>query len=222
MSRTPTIAAIVALGLGVAGCSTTPPPTNGLQARNNPSFYSVHQPVVQRTDFVFDVATNGEGVSPAELARLDAWFASIDLRYGDTVSVDEPRGYESPAARADIAGVAARYGLLLGDGAPVTNGTVQPGSARVIASRATASVPDCPDWNGADISPVNNTSSNYGCATNSNLAAMVANPNDLIQGQDGSVNRNAATATRAIRTYREVPPTGRQGLSAPTTTGQNQ
>jgi pilus assembly protein CpaD len=88
----------------------------------------------------------------------------------------------------------------------------------VIASRATASVPGCPVWSGRDIAPLNNTSSNYGCATNSNLAAMVANPNDLIQGQDGTVS-GASTAGRAIRTYREVQPTGRQGLQQTTTTG---
>ena len=38
-------------------------------------------------------------------------------------------------------------------------------------------------------------------------AAMIANPNDLVQGQDGSTT-GAATATRAIRSYRQATPTG--------------
>ena len=215
MSQAKTFA-VVALGLAASACAT--PPTHGLEAANNPSIYSVHQPVVQRTDFVFDVATGPDGVSASERARLDAWFSSIDLRYGDTISVDEAQGYESPAARQDIAAVAGRYGLLLSHGAPVTTGAVAPGTARVIASRATAGVPGCPAWIGQDIAPANNTSSNYGCATNSNLAAMVANPNDLIEGQDGTVS-GATTAGRAIRTYREGQPTGRQGLQQTTTTG---
>ena len=50
-----------------------------------------------------------------------------------------------------------------------------------------------------------------------NLAAMVANANDLVEGQNHSGRGSASTAGRAIRTYREQPPTGRQGLQATTT-----
>ena len=218
MSRTITFAAIASLGLGLAGCATAP---DQLSAVNNPSLYSVHQPIVQRTDFVFDVATSGSGVDASEQARLSAWFDSIDLRYGDQVTVDEAGGYESAAARRDVAAVAAQYGLLLVDAAaPITAGSVPPGTLRIVASRATASVPGCPNWAPAEIAATGNTSSNYGCATGSNLAAMVANPNDLVQGQDGS-NSGAATATRAIRSYRAGTPTGQGGLQASSTTGGN-
>ena len=217
MFRTKTLAA-AALGLAAAGCAA--PHAEHLEALNNPSLYSVHQPVVQRTDFVFDVATDSSGVSAAEQARLDAWFQSIGLNYGDTVTLDEAAGYASPAARADIADVAGRYGLLLSEGAPVTTGEVQPGSVRVIASRATASVPDCPVFDSENVAPLQNTSANYGCATNSNLSAMVANPNDLVVGRGGSGQSNASTASRAIRTYRERTPTGQQPLASPSTTSQ--
>ena len=216
MSRSRTLAALVALGIGATACAPAP---QHLEAANNPSLYSVHQPVVQRPDFVFDVATSSQGVPASELARLDAWFASVDLRYGDQITIDEAPGFESEAARRDVAGLAARYGLLLADaGAPVTAGEVQAGTIRVVASRATASVPGCPNWAKAEIAATGNTSSNYGCATNSNLAAMIANPTDLVQGQDGTGN-GAAAATRAIRSYREVRPTGQQGLQQNSTTG---
>ena len=164
MSRTKTIAAITALGIGGASCAPTP---HHLEAANNPSLYSMHQPVVQRVNFVFDVASAGNGVAPSELARLEAWFSSIDLRYGDYITVDEAPGYESEAAKRDVAEVAAQHGLLLTDGAsPITVGAVPPGAIRVIASRATASVSGCPDWAKAEIAATGNTSSNYGCATN--------------------------------------------------------
>ena len=218
MSRRRILATAALVGLAVGGCAPT---TGQLSPTSNPSLYSVHQPVVERTDYVFDVATGGQGVAASEQARLDAWFASIDLGYGDRVAIDEPRGYEDAAARRDIARVAARYGLLVSDGAPVTNGSVAPGTVRVVASRASAHVPGCPAWNSDAIGPVNNTSSNYGCATNSNLAAMIANPNDLVLGQDGTVAGSANTATRAIRTYRERRPTGQGELPATTTTGGN-
>ncbi len=218
MSPKLTFAAVAALGLAVGGCATSP---DRLTAANNPSLYSVHQPVVQRTDFVFDVASSPNGVSVSEQARLEAWFDSIGLRYGDLVTIDEAGGYESPAVRRDVAAVAARRGLLLASAsAPMTAGAVQPGTVRVVASRATASVPGCPNWAPAEIAATGNTSSNYGCATNSNLAAMIANPNDLVQGQDGRAE-GAATATRAINSYREVKPTGQDGLLESTTTGGN-
>ena len=216
MHRLPTLAAIVALGLGASGCATN---RGELSAANNQSLYSVHQPVVQRTDFVIDLQTSGDSVPASELQRLDAWFQSIDAGYGDRISVDEAGGYENSGARADIARAAARYGLLLSDGAPVLNGTVQPGAIRVIASRATAEVPGCPDWSEDRVYPNANTSSNFGCATNTNLAAMIANPDDLVVGQDTTTD-TAFIAGRAIRVYRTRVPTGTQPLPSTTTSNR--
>ena len=218
MIRLTTFAAVAALAIGASACAPT---TGELTAASNPSLSSVHQPVVERTDFVLDLSTSGDGVPEAELDRLDAWFYSIDLGYGDRISIDEPRGYPSPGARADVARVAAEYGLLLSDGAPVLNGVVQPGTIRVIASRATASVPNCPVWTDTGIMPTVNTSTNYGCAINSNIATMIADPQDLVHGRDATTVGSATTAGRAIRTYREREPTGRQGLPATSTSGEN-
>jgi pilus assembly protein CpaD len=177
--------------------------------------------VVQRTDFVLDLPTSGDSVAVSELQRLDAWFTSIGASYGDRIALDEPQGYESAGVRGDVAGVAARYGLLLADGAPVLNGAVPPGMVRVIASRATASVPSCPEWTEDPIDSSSNTSSNFGCATNSNLAALIANPDDLIVGQDGSGRDSAGVAGRAIRVYRDRTPTGTQPLQSTTTSRGN-
>ena len=214
MSRLPTFAAVVALGLASSACTQH---RGELSATHNPSLYSVHQPIVQRTDFVLDLQTSGDSVAPSELQRLDAWFQTIDASYGDRIAIDEPRGYESVGVRSDVARVAARYGLLLSDGAPLLNGNVPPGMVRVIASRATASVPGCPDWRVDPIESDVRTSTNFGCATNSNLAAMIANPDDLIVGQDTSGRDAAGVAGRAIRVYRDRTPTGTQPLPSTTT-----
>ncbi|HWT11183.1 MAG TPA: CpaD family pilus assembly lipoprotein [Allosphingosinicella sp.] len=216
MSRTLTLAAVAALGLGASGCAS---PTGGLTATNNPSVYSVHQPVVQHTNYVLDLTTSGDRVPQSELERLDGWLASIGASYGDRISIDEAEGYASEGARGDVARVAADHGLLLSDGAPILNGSVQPGTIRVIASRATASVPGCPNWGTPQLAASTHTSPNFGCSINSNLAAMIANPDDLVLGQDGSTTGSATTATRAIRTYRQRQPTGQQGLPATSTTG---
>lgn len=209
MSRFIKLAAVSALGLAAAGCATQP---RNLTPANNFSVYSLHQPVVEHTNFVFDVRLEGDRVPDAELQRLTAWFHSIDVRYGDRLTIDEPRGYESAGARADVAQVAADFGLLIADGAPVTQGNVEPGTVRIVASRASARVEGCPSWTDTGIDSPVRTGANYGCAINSNLAAMIANPDDLVRGQDGSSRDSAVVAGRAIRTYRERVPTGSQPL----------
>ena len=79
-------------------------------------------------------------------------------------------------------------------------------------------MPSCPNWSSRSAINVNNaTSSNYGCATNANLAAMVADPNDLIKGSAAN-STDPSTATRAIKTYREKPPTGAGDLKGQSTT----
>jgi pilus assembly protein CpaD len=215
MTRFHTLAAVSALGLAVAGCAGQP---RQLSAANNTSVYSLHQPVVEHTNYVFDVNAQGDSVSQAELERLAAWFESIELRYGDKLSLDDGGGY-SAGARADIARLLAEYGLTLESGAPVTQGSVPQGAVRVVASRSSASVPECPQWGDPGIESPVRTGTNYGCATNSNLASMIANPDDLIHGRDAALG-GAQTAGRAIRAYREGQPTGRQGLQQTTTSQQ--
>ena len=218
MSRPIILAAVSALGLALAGCAAQP---RTLSPSNNYGLYSLHQPVVEHTNFVFDVASQNDGVPPAEQARLGAWFDSIGLAYGDHVTLDEAQGYQSAAARRDIAKVAAEHGLLVAeDGAPMTEGSVAPGYVRIVAGRSTASVPGCPSWTDPGIDSPVRTGTNYGCAMNANLAAMIANPDDLIRGRDAGGHGAAIVAGRAVRVYRESRPSGQQPLPANSTTGR--
>lgn len=219
MRRLTSLTAIGVLALGLGACTSNS--RGPLTAANNPSLYSVHQPVVQHTNFVLDLDASGDGLSASERSRLIGWFEGIELRYGDQIFVEEPRDYPSPGARADVGQVLGEYGMLMQNGAPITNGNVAPGTVRVIASRATASVPNCPNWNDPSLAPSTNTSANYGCAVNSNLAAMVADPNDLVRGRQGSVNGSGNTATRAVRVYRERQPTGTQPLPETSTSSSS-
>ncbi|TMM48756.1 CpaD family pilus assembly protein [Qipengyuania marisflavi] len=196
----------VSLSLVLGACSS------GSMPEINRTLYSAHQPVVERSNFSIDLATGYEGLQVSEQQRLSDWFEAMDLRHGDRISLDNPGN--SPAVSANVAAIAGRYGLLVSDGVPVTVGYVQPGQARVVITRSTASVPGCPDWSfNRDADDMNRTSPNYGCATNSNLAAMVANPEDLIQGQQGTGETIVTTSTKAIRAYRSQEPTGTGGLA---------
>jgi pilus assembly protein CpaD len=194
--------ALLATTLAGPVLAKDPDPARGLE--------SVNVPVVTRSDYAFDAAAPDGSLAPGEQARLDAWFGGLNLGYGDNIYVD---GAYADAARSDIARVAGRYGMLLSQGAPVAQGMVAPGSVRVVVSRTRASVPNCPNW--SDQSKPNwsnKTMPSYGCAYNGNLAAMVADPNDLVWGREGTGYDTADTAARAIRSYRNAKPTGEGGL----------
>lgn len=193
---------LIAPAILIAGCG---PRNGGLE--------SVHQPVVQRMDYVFDVQSAGYGLAPAEQARLAGWMSSLGLKYGDFVYVDDPHG---TGVRDNVQTEASRFGLIVAPTAPVTPGEVAPGTARIIVSRMSASVPGCPDYR-RDRGPEfeSSTSANFGCATNSNLAAMVANPRDLVRGQPGSPVSDPATSVRAIGARGRAAPTGQGGTNVP-------
>ncbi|MBX7539973.1 CpaD family pilus assembly protein [Qipengyuania sphaerica] len=185
---------------------------------DNRTLYSAKQPVVERSNYVLDLNTTASGLPVSEQQRLDGWFQTMDLRYGDRVSIDD--GSYNLAVRDDIATIAGRYGILVAEGTPVTAGQVGPGQARVVITRTTASVPDCPDWSHtAEGNDKNATNPNYGCAVYGNLAAMVANPEDLVQGQQGTGETIVTTSTKAIESYREQAPTGEGGLAETSTAG---
>lgn len=178
------------LGLGLAGCGTMP---------TNTSMYSVHQPVVERTNYAIDLASDGNGIAIADQRRMGEWFDALKLGYGDRVSIDNGGGYNSPGVASDVAKAAADRGIMIADVAPATPGAIAPGTIRVIVTRSSASVPSCPDWSTTHENNYNaGNHSNHGCAINSNLAAMIADPEDLIRGRenkklDGNSGKNAVT-----------------------------
>ena len=177
---------------------------------------AVNVPVVSFTNYAYDVAAPGGRISAAEEQRLDAWFSTLRLGYGDSIYVDGT-GY---GVRDDVARIAGRYGLLVSEGAPVTQGQVPAGSARIVVSRASASVPGCPNWSERASPNWNNRQMpSYGCAVNGNLAAMVANPADLVRGRDGAPTADNQTSNRAIQSYRDAKPTGSSGLQETATGG---
>lgn len=202
MTTTKTLLASVGLLLGLAGCMGT----------QNRGVESVHQPVVERNEYAIDLQTARGGLASGEPGRLAGWFDAMRLGYGDRIAVDDP-GNAGALARAEVGGVVAGYGLILSDEEPVTAAPVAPGTVRVVVSRARASVPGCPDWSrDASIDFDQHTSSNYGCAANANLAAMAADPADLIRGQSATGVNDPRVVSKAVDVYRKRTPTGVDGF----------
>ena len=194
----------VLLASAVAGCAT---PNNGPADRG---LTSVNEPVLSRATFALDLAAPGGALAPEESARLDGWFRGLELGYGDSIYVD---GAYSDEAHVQVAEVAGRYGMLVLPAAPVTAGMVPPGTVRVVVSRNRAEVPGCPNWSvPAQPNFENRSMSNFGCGVNSNLADMVANPEDLFHGREGTGVGDALTSSKAVDYYRKAKPTGEKGL----------
>lgn len=179
---------------------------------SNRGLESVHQPVVSRNNYTLDLDAAGGSLPQQEQRRLAEWFQAMDLGYGDRVSIDDPSG-RNVVVKSAIEAAASRHGLLVNDIAPVTTGEIAPGAVRVVVTRSTAEVPGCPDWKSKlEMNYRNATSSNYGCAVNANVAAMVANKEDLVRGEPGTLTNPTQRSDTAIKQYREAPPTGAQGL----------
>ncbi len=209
LAKLPAIAIALSLGTMLAGCGGMP---------TDRSLYSTKQPVIERTNFTLDVQTNRSGLPISEQQRVDGWFDTMELAYGDRISIDDPTN--NPALKTAVSDLAGRYGLLVSATAPTTAGFLNPGQARIVITRSNASVPGCPDWSAtSDMNYNNATSPNYGCATNSNLAAMIADPLDLLEGKKGSGESVVASGTKAIDTFRDTAPSGAGGLPAASTGG---
>lgn len=180
--------------LALTGC--------GAMMDANTSMYSVHQPVVERTNFAIDVNTDGTSIPVSEQRRVGEWFDALKLGYGDRIALDYGDGYAGAASRNVVAELASARGMLLNDTAPITVGNIVPGTMRIVVTRSTASVPSCPDWSKTSDRNYNTSNhSNYGCSTNSNIAAMIADPEDLVRGHEAKpIDGNSGNA--AVNVHR--------------------
>jgi pilus assembly protein CpaD len=202
---------LIALASSLAACNTPDLADKGLAA--------VNVPVVTSADYVFDAAAPDGALAPGEADRLNGWFQGLGVGYGDSIYVD---GAYADAARGQVAAIAGQYGMMVSQGAPVTAGAVTPGAVRVVVSRRRAVVPNCPNWSlPSQPNYDNRNMSNFGCGVNSNLAAMIANPEDLIHGREGSGTLDVNTAARAVILYRSAPPSGEKGLQDISTKGSH-
>jgi pilus assembly protein CpaD len=202
--RTKLCLLLVASSLSACAQTGEIPAARGLSA--------VNEPVLSRAAFSYDLAAPAGVLAPQDVARLDSWFRTMNLGYGDSIYVDGPY---ADSVRGQVAQVAGNYGMVVLPSAPVLAGAIGDGTVRVIVSRTRAEVPGCPKWEQApSFNYTNRSTPNFGCAVNANLAAMVANPEDLFRGRDNGGLGDTQTASKAVEYYRTNPPTGKKGLQS--------
>ena len=188
--RTILLAAFAAPALMLGGCGT-----------QNRGLESVHQPVVSRTDYVFDVRRRRRRLgrrrsrprSPAGWRRCGSAMATVSRSTIPTAT--------APARRDDVAGDrrALRPAARRRRAGHRRAGRRRARSASSSAGRAPACRAAPISAAAASTNSKAARTSNYGCATNTNLAAMVADPVDLVRGQPGTATIDAAHGDQGDR-----------------------
>ncbi len=108
-----------------------------------------------------------------EVTRLDTFLDQAGMLPGDRVFVSAPTNDPLAGARTGrLASLLARHGLGI-EPVPPPPGGIEPNRVLVLVDRYVAVPPACPDWSDDPSGSHSNnvTSSNYGCATLSDLGA---------------------------------------------------
>lgn len=179
MSLAPAIKSILLAGslLGVAaalsGCG------------HNPGGSSLKTPAVTVQTVHHDIVFGPDHqILPEQVGALHAFLDRLELGYGTRVTLEDNGADGAPLRWAAVSAVLAEHGAALAQSAPPRRSGMPAGTARLWIERAQATLPVCPDWSDSPLGNMNaSTHSNYGCAVNSNLAAMAADPGDLEQGR---------------------------------------
>ena len=136
-----------------------------------------------RVQYAAAFAPGTSDMQPGEPARLETFLDQTGTQPGDKVFLAASSGDPLASARTGrIAALLARHGLGVEPVAPPEG--VEPNHVLVLVDRYVAMAPACPDWSQEAWGDHDNEpSSNFGCATATDFALMIANPRDLVQGR---------------------------------------
>lgn len=120
-------------------------------------------------------------LSAVDAARLSRLVASGGIAPSDRVIIAAAGGPELAHQRvASIASILLHYGVV---GFASQLPDVPANHAVLEVGRTLVTLPACPNWSKPSASDFENQpSSNFGCANETNLGMMVANPSDLASG----------------------------------------
>lgn len=187
------------------------------------------EPRADLVQYSHDVAfaAGGARLTNGQRQRLDTFLARLESGYGDRFYVVAGRGRRGePKEAAARLGERRRQAVMaflelrrlrvlpirieFGIDAPVGE------AVKVIVRRYVVTLPGCPDWTGRPgISYANTPSSNFGCATATNLGLMVADPGDIVAGRQPGLMDGEFVA-RSIERYRKGETTPLDGEDAST------
>ncbi len=214
-SRSGRLGLVALLSLAaLAGCKTN---RDSITVGAIPDDYRTNHPItIAERQQVLDlpVGASEHGLTQVQQVRFDGFLSNYDLDASPVLSIMAPVGGVNEVAAGQAARELARRAGQLG----VPKGRVavtayQSGSAedqppvRIVFSAMRAGTDKCGRWP-ADLNDHvdNKHYANFGCASQNNLAAQIANPADLL-GPRRSTEPDAENRQRAITVYQ------RRGIS---------
>jgi pilus assembly protein CpaD len=194
MWMTKDIMRIASLAAVLLAGSCAAPVNDGTGLSNDPA---VNHPITVEPSYhtlKLPFSAADAGLMPDDASKFDAFVADYLASGNGAISITAPSGDQANAAISYFGERLASLGVLRGR---ILVGTRQgaEGDGRVEIGFVSysAHVAPCGDWstnwaNGAD----NKSPENFGCATQHNIAAMVADPRDLVEPR----TMDASDATR--------------------------
>jgi pilus assembly protein CpaD len=182
-----TVLTVLVMAAASGGCWKSPR-FQAPFALSNPN--ERHPIAVREGEVALDLAVSpgSSGLNQSQKAKVANFLRAYQSRSAERLLIRAPSGgaNEAAARRAYDQVRRAMYATGLNGRAVVLEPYDANGNPaaplRLSYLQFVASPPDCPDWSenvGAD--PQNMPWPNRGCATQRNLAAMVANPEDLVR-----------------------------------------
>jgi pilus assembly protein CpaD len=158
---------------------------------------------VARSSYEVRFAAGSANLGSAETMRLARFVAAGGIQPQDRLALEQADTLGKLAERRRDALLKALRTNGVGTSVSLA-AAPKVGRDRVVIDieRGVATAPPCPDWSKPPIDYSAQVSSNFGCATASNLAAMAADPTDLLRAQPNA-RAEGSTAAGAVQSYHD-------------------
>jgi pilus assembly protein CpaD len=184
----------------VSGCAAD---AGSRADRSDPLISKQNKVEFVRLDHDVHFAPGSKVLAVNEADALAGFLKGSAVGDGDKVTIDRAGSGALTAARqATVLAVLKRMRVPVALATAGADVALAPNAVRVRVARSVVTAPRCPDWTKPEADePTNSPSSNFGCATESSLALMVANPADLVRGSPAPGADGEALA-RGVELYR--------------------
>lgn len=202
----------VALAVGLAGCGSF----NGIEEAEYDANYT--HPISVEADVAtlnIGVVAGQPGLAPSERSAIEGFAAAYRQRGHGPLTISTPSGSPNAGAAAvalsDVRDILAENGVTSLAYTPYRASGADSGAPLILSFRQFVAKPTaCGDWSmNYAFDPSNRLPPNHGCATQNNLAAMVADPADLA-GPRPMTPADAGRRDTVLEKYRAGEPTATQ------------
>lgn len=201
-------AAALAVSLGLSGCASAPAQPM-MPERTSEAPNAIDVALIEHS-LTIHFSPGEETPRAGQVSALGGMLASGAIGPGDKIRIERGAGALAEARARALASVLSREGLNPVVSAPGGGGE---GELRLVVEHAVASVPGCPNWSKPPADDFANTMhSNYGCAAALDLAAMIADPRDLVEGRRMGP-QVGDPAEFALHNYRQGLPERAEGMA---------